>query len=70
MQQPKPADRPPRDPLRPIVSRAVALGGVFLWYAARMKVSDDPSLPMRTFSWSITYLMALFTALLVDHYLF
>ena len=52
------------------LASALVLGGVFLWYAWRMKVSDDPSLPMRTFSWSITYLMALFTALLVDHYLF
>ena len=49
--------------------RAVTLGGVFLWYAWRMKVSDEPSLPMRTFSWSITYLMALFAFLLVDHYI-
>jgi protoheme IX farnesyltransferase len=52
------------------LASAAVLGGIFLRYAWRMKVSEDPSLPMRTFSWSITYLMALFTALLVDHYLF
>jgi protoheme IX farnesyltransferase len=30
---------------------------------------DDPRLPMRTFGYSIVYLMGLFTALLADHYL-
>jgi protoheme IX farnesyltransferase len=48
---------------------AVSLGAVFLNYAVRMlRDSDDVELPMRTFKFSITYLAALFAALLVDHY--
>jgi heme O synthase-like polyprenyltransferase len=30
--------------------------------------SDDETLPMRTFTYSITYLMMLFVFLLADHY--
>lgn len=48
---------------------AVALGVVFLYYAVALKISDRSDLPMRTFAYSITYLMALFAFLLVDHYL-
>jgi protoheme IX farnesyltransferase len=48
---------------------ALALGGVFLGYAIRLKFAPVPGLPMRTFGYSIVYLMALFTLLLVDHYL-
>ncbi len=48
---------------------ALALGAGFLFYAVQMKRSDDKSLPMKTFSYSVTYLMALFAFLLVDHYL-
>lgn len=47
---------------------ALVLGGVFLVYALRMRFAPVPGLPMRTFGYSIVYLMALFTALLVDHY--
>ena len=47
---------------------ALALGGIFLYYAIAMMVSDRLELPMRTFTYSITYLAGLFTALLVDHY--
>ena len=47
---------------------AVLLGGVFLYYAIAMMVSDRPELPMKTFTYSITYLAGLFAALLVDHY--
>ena len=48
---------------------ALVLGARFLSYAIRMKIeSDDAELPMRTFRYSITYLAALFAALLVDHY--
>ena len=47
---------------------ALVLGGIFLAYALRMKFAPQPGLPMRTFGYSIVYLMALFTALLVDHY--
>ncbi|HEY0973616.1 MAG TPA: heme o synthase [Solimonas sp.] len=48
---------------------ALALGGVFLYYAVRLKWWPTPGLPMRTFGYSIVYLMGIFTLLLVDHYL-
>ena len=47
---------------------AVLLGAVFVWYAWRMRSTDDETLPMRTFHWSIWYLSLLFAALLLDHY--
>lgn len=47
---------------------ALGLGARFLWYAVRMRRGDDDELPMRVFRYSITYLMFLFAALLVDHY--
>ena len=48
---------------------AALLGIGFLYYAIALKVSDRADLPMRTFGYSITYLMVLFALLLVDHYL-
>jgi len=48
---------------------ALFLGAGFLYYAVALKVSDRPDLPMKTFGYSITYLMILFAFLLVDHYL-
>ncbi|HET7922223.1 MAG TPA: heme o synthase [Gammaproteobacteria bacterium] len=51
------------------LAAALILGGIFLYYAFKLKYSDDPELPMRTFWYSIVYLSALFLALLVDHYL-
>ncbi len=48
---------------------AMLLGAGFLYYAVAMKISDRADLPMRTFGYSITYLMVLFALLLVDHYL-
>ncbi len=47
---------------------ALILGGIFLAYAIGLHFSRDPSLPMRTFAYSIVYLTALFILLLVDHY--
>jgi protoheme IX farnesyltransferase len=47
---------------------AVTLGVIFLYYAIALKLSDRADLPMRTFGFSVTYLMGLFAALLVDHY--
>jgi protoheme IX farnesyltransferase len=41
----------------------------FLWYALRLLATNDESLPMQTFGYSIIYLMVLFVFLLVDHYL-
>ncbi len=48
---------------------ALLLGGQFLSYAIRLKWKPVPGLPMKTFGYSIVYLMGLFTVLLVDHYL-
>ncbi len=48
---------------------ALIFGGVFLYYAIAMRFSERPELPMKTFAYSITYLMGVFAALLVDHYL-
>lgn len=45
---------------------ALALGGGFLYHAVAMLVSTDQRRPMRTFRYSITYILALFGALLVD----
>jgi len=47
---------------------AIGLSGWFLVYAVRLKYWPKPGLAMRTFGYSILYLMAIFTALLVDHY--
>jgi protoheme IX farnesyltransferase len=51
------------------LAAALVLGGVFLWYAVQLYRSDDETLPMRTFHWSIWYLSLLFAALLLDHYI-
>ena len=48
---------------------ALGLGGVFLWHAVRLKWWPRPNSAMKTFGWSIVYLMGLFLVLLVDHYL-
>ncbi|MGB5103609.1 MAG: heme o synthase [Steroidobacteraceae bacterium] len=49
---------------------AVLLGGRFLLYALRLRrQGGNTHLPMKIFRYSINYLMLLFTALLVDHYL-
>jgi protoheme IX farnesyltransferase len=47
---------------------ALVLGLGFLYYAVRLYRNDDPRMPMRTFGYSIVYLMALFALLLADHY--
>ena len=57
------------------MSGALYLAGVtvlnigFLWYALRLLRDNDDSLPMRTFGYSIIYLMVLFIFLLADHFL-
>ena len=48
---------------------ALLLGGQFLNYAVRLKWKPVPGLPMKTFGYSIVYLMGIFTLLLFDHYL-
>lgn len=44
------------------------LNAGFLWYAWGLLRGEDHRLPMRTFGYSITYLMLLFLFLLGDHY--
>jgi protoheme IX farnesyltransferase len=41
----------------------------FLWYVLHLMRDNDDSLPMRTFGYSIIYLMMLFVFLLADHFL-
>ena len=41
----------------------------FLYYALALKITARAELPMRVFRFSVNYLMWLFAALLVDHYL-
>jgi heme o synthase len=48
---------------------ALLLGGGFLYYALALKRSDGAALAMPTFAYSIWYLIALFSFLLVDHYI-
>jgi protoheme IX farnesyltransferase len=48
---------------------AVLLGGGFLYYAIRLFISHDDAIPMMTFKYSIYYLAALFSVLLIDHYI-
>jgi len=47
---------------------AIVLNGMFIGYAWKMR-GEAVNLPMKVFRFSITYLMWLFAALLVDHYL-
>ena len=48
---------------------AVALGAMFLLYAVQLWRDYSDELARATFKYSIVYLAALFSALLVDHYL-
>ena len=51
------------------LAAAVILGGLFARYAIQLRRADAPAhLPMTVFRYSINYLMLLFAALLVDHY--
>jgi protoheme IX farnesyltransferase len=47
---------------------ALALNGRFLYYVLALQRGRRPELPMRTFRFSITYLLLLFAALILDHY--
>jgi heme o synthase len=51
------------------LAAALALNGRFLWQAIALKFGRRDDLPMRMFRFSISYLMWLFLALLLDHYL-
>src|SRR5450631_4097975 len=47
---------------------AIVLNARFLYYVLALQRGLRPELPMRTFRFSITYLMLLFAALILDHY--
>ena len=52
------------------LAAAVVLGGIFMRYAVQLRRQGGTTrLPMKIFRYSINYLMLLFAALLVDHYL-
>jgi protoheme IX farnesyltransferase len=48
---------------------ALILNAGFLYHALALKITAREELPMRVFRFSVNYLMWLFAALLVDHYL-
>ena len=49
---------------------AVLLGGRFLYWSIALLRNARPHAAIKTFKYSITYLMLLFVVLLVDHYSF
>jgi protoheme IX farnesyltransferase len=50
------------------LAAALVLNARFLYYVLALQRGLRPELPMRTFRFSITYLMLLFAALILDHY--
>ncbi|MEO8739986.1 MAG: heme o synthase [Casimicrobiaceae bacterium] len=50
------------------LASAVALGAIFIGYAVALYRNYSDALARRTFRFSIVYLAALFSALLLDHY--
>lgn len=45
------------------------LNAIYLYYAFAILLKDDPRIPMRSFGFSITYLIGIFAALLIDHFI-
>jgi protoheme IX farnesyltransferase len=50
------------------LAAALLLNARFLYFVLALQRGLRPELPMRTFKFSITYLMLLFAALIIDHY--
>ncbi len=50
------------------LATVLALDGIFLYYAVRIYTAYSDRLAQQTFRYSVVYLAALFTALLIDHY--
>jgi protoheme IX farnesyltransferase len=50
------------------LATTLVLNGIFLYYSFAMKFTGRGELPMKVFKVSVQYLMYLFAALLVDHY--
>jgi len=51
------------------LAAVLVLNAYFLYYALALKITRREDLPMRVFKFSVTWLMWIFVALLVDHYL-
>jgi len=51
------------------LASSVALGAGFLYYSLQLMFTNKPRAALTTFRYSILYLILLFIALLVDHYL-
>ena len=51
------------------LAAAIILNARFLYYAFALKMTERTELPMKVFRFSISYLMYLFAALLIDHYI-
>jgi protoheme IX farnesyltransferase len=51
------------------LAAAVGFGGGFLSYAVRLKRNANNRLAMQTFGYSLVYLVGIFSALLIDHYI-
>ncbi|MCO7224633.1 heme o synthase [Pleionea sp. CnH1-48] len=49
---------------------SLTLGGIFLYYAALLKWGKQKNMAMKTFGYSVVYLMVLFVVMLVDHYFY
>ncbi len=50
------------------LAATLVLNGMFLYYALALQLTGAEHLPMKVFRFSIQYLMWIFAALLVDHY--
>ena len=48
---------------------SVILSSIFLYYSIKLYITDDDSIAMKTFNFSIYYSFLIFIALLADHYL-
>ena len=46
----------------------LVLNGFFLYYVLKLQKGEESGIAMKTFGYSILYLMLLFAALLIDHY--
>lgn len=53
----------------PYLAAALVLGGGFLYHAVRLKRNANPNVAMKTFGYSLFYLVGIFSALLIDHYI-
>ncbi len=47
---------------------AIILDAIFMYYVIKLQSGKHPAIAMKTFGYSIIYLMLLFAALLIDHY--